>query len=257
MDYGTRGLRAAPTEHRIEVERADGGRRKALGWAALGLGAVQLATPRGVTRLLGLRGSGAEMLVRLAGAAEAAAGAGLVGEDARPAEARAAVTVAGPAEAVYEAWRDVESFPRFMAHVTSVQVLEDGRSHWRVEAPAGTVEWDAEIVEDVPGERISWRSLPGADVETSGTVRFAPAPGDRGTEVRLELRYAAPAGRAGTLVAKLLGQEPAQQAKDDLRRFKQVLETGELARSDALPRGIDASRALRQRPARPLEELPR
>lgn len=97
-------------------------------------------------------------------------------------------------------------------------------------------------------------SLPGADVETSGTVRFSPAPGGRGTEIYLELRYDAPAGTVGTLVAKVMGREPTQQAKDDLRRFKQILETGEIARSDAVPGGIDASRTLRQRSARPLEE---
>ena len=172
-----------------------------------------------------------------------------------PMEVRTAITVVEPRDAVYAFWRDLEGFPRFMAHVESVEARDETTSHWRVKSPTGTVEWDAEIVEDVPGERIAWRSLPGADVDTSGTVRFVEAPHDRGTEVHLELRYDAPAGRVGTLVAKLLGEEPTQQAKDDLRRFKQVLETGEIARSDATPDGINAARLLRQRPAQPLEEV--
>lgn len=187
-----------------------------------------------------------------------AAGRGLRRETKEePMQVRAAVTVVEDTATAYALWRDVTSFPRFMAHVESVEEREDGTTHWRVASPTGTVEWDAETVEDVPGERIAWRSLPGGDVETSGTVRFSPAPGGRGTEIHLELRYEAPAGSVGTLLAKLMGREPTQQAKDDLRRFKQILETGEIARSDAVPGGIDASRTLRQRPARPLEEAVR
>jgi uncharacterized membrane protein len=159
--------------------------------------------------------------------------------------------VRAPAEA-YEAWHDFERLPRFMTHLESVRQTGGGRSHWKAKAPAGrTVEWDAEVVDDRPGELIAWRSLPGADVANAGTVRFSDAPGDRGTEIRLELEYSPPGGARGATVAKLFGEEPDQQARDDLRRFKQVLETGEVLRSEGTPEGQLARRVVGQRPARP------
>jgi uncharacterized membrane protein len=155
---------------------------------------------------------------------------------------------------VYGFWRDFERLPSFMAHVQSVESDGPSRSHWRAAAPAGrAVEWDAAIIHDIPGEVIEWRSLPGSDVPNSGRVRFVDAPGDRGTEVHLELAYEPPAGTLGVAVAKVFGEEPRQQAKDDLRRFKQVMETGEVVRSDASPEGPLSRRLLRQRPAKPLE----
>lgn len=144
-----------------------------------------------------------------------------------------AVTINRPAEELYRYWRDFEHLPRVMRHLESVRVSGDGRSHWKAKAPGRTtVEWDAEVVEDRPNELIAWRSLPGADVPNTGSVSFAPAPGDRGTEVRVELRYDPPAGKLGALVAKLFGEEPNQQARDDLRAFKQVMETGEVVVSE-------------------------
>jgi uncharacterized membrane protein len=121
-----------------------------------------------------------------------------------------------------------------MEHLEAVQVIDDRRSHWRARAPAGSsVEWDAEIIEDQPNARISWRSTQEADVPNTGTVSFRTAPGNRGTEIQVTLRYDPPAGRVGALVAKLFGEEPAEQVKSDLRRLKQVLETGEVVHSDA------------------------
>jgi uncharacterized membrane protein len=159
------------------------------------------------------------------------------------------VTVNRSAEDAYALWRDFPRLPLFMTHLESV--TDDGK-HWTAKAPGGgTVEWDAEIVDDVPGERLSWRSMPGADVGNSGTVTFTPAPGGRGTEVRVELSYDPPAGKLGKAVARLLGEEPRQQVTDDLRRFKQVLETGEVVRSEASPEGRRSIRLLRQRPAQP------
>jgi uncharacterized membrane protein len=144
------------------------------------------------------------------------------------------VTVARPPEEVYRFWRDLTNLPRFMEHLEAVQVLDDRRSHWRARAPAGSsVEWDAEIIEDQPNERISWRSNQAAEVPNTGTVRFRVAPGNRGTEIHVTLRYDPPAGRLGALVAKLFGEDPSQQVKGDLRRLKQVLETGEVVHSDA------------------------
>ena len=144
------------------------------------------------------------------------------------------ITVNQSPEEVYRFWRDFENLPRFMSHLESVRITGERRSHWVAKAPGGTtVEWDAEITKDVPGQLIAWRSVEGADVENSGVVRFDPAPGGRGTEVRVELIYNPPGGVIGAGVAKLFGEEPGTQIKGDLRRFKQVIETGEVIHSDA------------------------
>ena len=150
-------------------------------------------------------------------------------------------------EDVYQFWRGFEQFPRFMKHLKQVSVRKDGRSHWIARGPGGqNYEWDAEIVEDRPGELIVWRSLPGGDVENEGSVRFERAPGGRGTLVRVNLRYSPPAGAAGAAFAMLLGREPGQEVQEDLRRFKQIMETGEVVLSDA-------SVHARAHPARPPE----
>ncbi|MCF0093743.1 SRPBCC family protein [Micromonospora sp. MH99] len=164
-----------------------------------------------------------------------------------------AVTVnRSPAEA-YRFWRDVENLPKFMAHLESVRADDLRRSHWVARGPAGRhIEWDAEIIDDQPNRSLTWRSLPGARVANAGRVRFVPAPGDRGTEVRVQLRYAPPAGALGRAVAKLFGEEPEQQVRDDLRRFKQVLEAGEVVRSEGSPNGISVRQQAMQRPAQPL-----
>ena len=144
------------------------------------------------------------------------------------------VTVNRPAEELYQFWHNFQNLPRFMNHLEDVQVTSERRSHWKAKAPAGrTVEWDAEITDDRPNELIAWRSLDGADVDNAGTVRFQPAPGGRGTEVHVEMRYRPPAGAIGATVAKLFGEAPEQQVEDDLHAFKQVMETGEVVRSDA------------------------
>jgi uncharacterized membrane protein len=180
-------------------------------------------------------------------------GAGLRTE-ARPRErgvrVQKAITINRPPEEVYGYWRRLENLPRFMVHLDSVRELDAHRSYWRMHAPLGmTVEWTAEIVENRPNELISWRSVEDSQVPNSGTVRFRPAPGGRGTEVHLEVRYDPPAGALGATIARLLGREPSQQVDGDLRRFKQVLETGEVVHSDAsIHRGAH--------PARPPEELP-
>ena len=144
------------------------------------------------------------------------------------------VTVRKPVEEVYAYWRNFENLPRFMRHLESVRVTGDRTSHWVALAPAGrTVEWDAEIVEDRPNELISWRSLPDADVSNRGTVEFRAAPGGRGTELRVTLEYDPPGGKLGSKIAMLWREEPGQQVHDDLRHFKQVMETGEIVLSDA------------------------
>ena len=163
---------------------------------------------------------------------------------------RKAITIKRTPEEVYRFWRNLENLPRFMAHLESVRVLDDRRSYWKAHAPLGlTVEWTAEIVEERPNELLSWRSVEDSQVPNSGTVRFVRAPGDRGTEVHLDIRYDPPAGAVGAAIAKLFGEEPSQQVDGDLGRLKQVLETGELVHSDSsIHRG--------PYPARPPEEVP-
>jgi len=145
-----------------------------------------------------------------------------------------AVTINSSPEELYNFWHNFENLPRFMRHLESVRVTGPGKSHWKAKAPAGqSVEWDAEVTEDSPNELIAWHSLEGADVENSGMVRFTRATGGRGTRVQVELQYEPPAGKAGSLVAKLLGEEPEKQIYDDLRAFKQVIELGEVVLSEA------------------------
>jgi uncharacterized membrane protein len=125
-----------------------------------------------------------------------------------------------------------------MQHLESVRNLDDKRSHWVAKAPAGrTVEWDAEITDDRPNEALDWRSLPGADVDNSGTVRFESAPGGRGTMVRVRMRYNPPGGALGALLAKVVMEEPNVQVQEDLRRFKRVMETGDVPTTEGQPAG--------------------
>jgi uncharacterized membrane protein len=139
------------------------------------------------------------------------------------------ITIDKSPEELYRFWYDLENLPRFMTHLQSVRVQGD-RSHWVAKGPLGThVEWDAEIYNKNPNEMIAWRSLEGADVDSTGSVHFTPAPSGRGTEVRVVLKYNPLAGKLGAAIAKLLGEDPQQQIRDDLRRFKQLMETGEIA----------------------------
>jgi uncharacterized membrane protein len=144
------------------------------------------------------------------------------------------VTIGRPRQEVYAFWHDFQNLPRFMKHLESVTDLGNGRSRWRAKAPAGAaVEWEAEVTADQPNELIAWRSLGNSDVNNAGVVRFTDAPGGRGTEVHVDLRYDPPGGTFGALFAKIFGEEPSIQIADDLRRFKQVLEIGEPVLSDA------------------------
>lgn len=204
---------------------------------------------------------------RRTGAAMAAV-AGITGVDLYAAVTRsrlrtatdltATVTVARPASETYQLWRQLGNLPSFMAHLDEVRSTGPATSRWRATAPFGrTVEWDAEIIDDVPGERIAWRSRDDAVIDNHGAVRFIPAPGGLGTEVHVALHYSMPAGRLGEAVARYFGEEPHQQIDDDLRRFKQVAETGAVVRSEGAPGGKRTRREFSQHPARPLsrEEL--
>jgi uncharacterized membrane protein len=167
----------------------------------------------------------------------------------------ATTTVRKPASEVYAFWRDPENLPTFMAHLEVVHATGERTSHWSAAAPFGKdVEWDAEITEETPGEKIAWRSTGDADVPNAGTVSFVPAPDGVSTEVYVSLVYDIPGGSLGKAVAKYFGEEPHQQLDDDLRRLKQVLETGEVVRSDGAPWGKQARKEFPQRPAQPLSD---
>ena len=152
------------------------------------------------------------------------------------------VTIDKSPEELYRFWRNFENLPRFMNHLESVRVTGGNRSHWIAKAPAGrSVEWDAEIYNEKENELIAWRSLAGADVDSAGSVHFQAAPGGRGTVVKVVLKYDPPGGIIGATIAKLFGEEPSQQIEEDLRRFKQVMETGETPTTTGQPSGRSAT----------------
>jgi len=139
------------------------------------------------------------------------------------------VTVMRPADELYRQWRDLARLPELMQHLRSVTVLDETRSHWvAVGARGVVVEWDAQLVADEPGHLIAWRSVDGADVDNAGSVTFTPAPGDRGTEIHVILRYA-PAGHLGAAVAPFFRMSVDREVREDLRRFKQRMEAREVA----------------------------
>jgi uncharacterized membrane protein len=178
-----------------------------------------------------------------------------------------AITVLRPLEEVYRFWVDFQNMPRFMSHLDSVESTDGGRSRWRSRSDEGeSMEWESEVIEQVPNEMIAWQSTLGSDVKNRGAAYFSEAPGDRGTEVRVELTFDQPGGKLGdrgtevrveltfdqpggklgSLFSKLFGEDPGTQVSRDLRRFKQILETGEVVHSDAsIHKGMH--------PARPAE----
>ncbi len=135
------------------------------------------------------------------------------------------VIINRPAQELYAFWRDFTNFPQFMDNIKSVEKLDERRSHWVIKAPAGTsVEFDSQIVQDIPGRLISWRSEEGASVPNRGQVEFIETSSGTGTNVRTRISYDPPAGAAGRLIAKLFQREPGTQAKQDLQRFKELVE---------------------------------
>ncbi len=140
------------------------------------------------------------------------------------------ITVGVSPERLYRFWRDADNIPFLLKHVKRVEKLDDIRARWIAEGPVGIkVDWVSKITRDVENERIDWRSEEGARIPNSGSVTFKETPGDRGTEVRVVLRYDPPGGPLGTAVAKLFGKEPGQQVSDGLHRLKQIMETDEMA----------------------------
>lgn len=162
-----------------------------------------------------------------------------------------AVTINKPRDELYRIWRNLENLPRFMTHLRSVRrdPMDGSKlSHWIANAPLGReIEWDAEVTEERENEYLAWRSLPGSQVTSTGSVQFSDAPGGRGTVVTVRMQYNPPAGSLGAAFAKIFGEEPSRQIHEDLHHFKQVMETGEITsvegqtsgRSDDFGRSIE------------------
>jgi uncharacterized membrane protein len=218
--------------------------REAESWLALGTGAALLlvgASRRPAAGTL-LAASAAPLIYRgLTGHWPALANGSVQSDNTKAALAgsrgvhvRESIRLEVPLAEVYGFWRRLENLPRFMTHLDRVTEGADGTSHWVAAGPAGlAVEWDAEIINEVENTLIAWRSLPGADVVTAGSVKFDAVRAGRSTQVSVHLQYAPPAGRAGALIASLFGREPAQTIREDLRHFKQQLEAGETPRATA------------------------
>ena len=197
-------------------------RRRAGGWVLAGLGA--LLVRRGVTGhchtydFLGVNtaGTGDDTRRVLGGS-----GGAMIDER---------ITINRPIEELYRFWRNLENLPRFIRHLESVEIITETLSRWRAKSPANTVvEWNAEIINEAPNKVIGWRSIEGSDLVSAGSVNFDDAGSGRGTDIRVRMQYSPPGGKAGVMIAKLLGRDPAREIHDDLRRLKQLVETGESA----------------------------
>ena len=148
------------------------------------------------------------------------------------------VTINRPIEELYRFWRNLENLPQFMHHLVSVEKQTDTLSRWRARGPGGkVVEWNAEIINEVPNKVIGWRSIEGSDVVSAGSVNFEDAGPGRGTLVRVHMQYSPPGGKVGAAVARLLGRDAATEIREDLRRFKQIVEAGEVPSTQGQPRG--------------------
>jgi uncharacterized membrane protein len=167
-----------------------------------------------------------------------------------------AVTIRRPAQELYEFWREVENLPRVIRHTVTVVARSRTESHWSVSGPAGKCyEWDSLIINDEPGRLIAWRTADGADIAHAGSIRFEDAPGDEGTEVTVQVEYIAPGGKLGQLIGKFTGAEPGQQIGDTLRRFKALMECGEIPTTKGQPVGEPQKSKLDEK-ARKGEEEP-
>jgi uncharacterized membrane protein len=201
---------------------------KSIGWALVSRGASGVCP---VSALMGRDTASRHALSSASQTRRTLGGAGGV-------RVEVATMIDRPADEVYAYWRNLENLPLFMTHLKSVTEGSPRTSHWVAKGPLGTsVEWDADIIEDVPGELLSWKSVGEGDVVTAGSVRFAPV--GRGTEVRVLLQYSPPGGRLGAVAAQLLGEDPESAIRQDLRRLKQVFE----GREEVAPSRRRAARA--------------
>lgn len=192
-------------------------RRRTSGWLVAGLGG--LLFQRGMSghchtyQALGISTASAQDTREALGGP-----AGVIVEES--------VTIQRPVSELYRFWRNLENLPRFMTHLESVERITDTLSRWRAKGPAGTtVEWNAEIINEVTDQVIGWRSIEGSDVVSAGSVNFEPVGG--ATRVRVRLQYSPPGGKVGDAVARLMGSDAATQIRQDLTRFKELLETNQ------------------------------
>ncbi|WP_051963350.1 SRPBCC family protein [Deinococcus misasensis] len=215
-----------PNTRRISDQNASPAERIVFG--SLGAGLILLSLKR-TGRMKALLGMGGALMVSSAAMGKSPYN-GLLKirrTESNDIKVDKAVTIGVSVEEIYGFWRKLENLPRFMSHLETVEEKDEKLSHWVAKAPAGThVSWDAEILEDVPNERIAWRSVEGSIVPNEGYVEFKAAPQGRGTEVKVSLIYHPPAGTLGAGVARLFGEEPSQQIEHDLRRLKRLLEVG-------------------------------
>lgn len=211
-------------------------------WLALGTGALLLlaALSRRRTAGVGLALTAAPLFYRgVTGRWPQVSNSGLsLGNTktalsgSRGVHVREAIRLEVPVEEVYRYWRRLENLPRFMSHLYRVSEGPDRKSHWAAAGPGGlAVEWDAEIINEEPNKLLAWRSLPGSDVVSAGSVHFDRVRDGRTTQVSVHLQYALPAGKVGAFVATLFGRNPSQTVREDLRKFKQLLEAGEIAQA--------------------------
>lgn len=160
------------------------------------------------------------------------------GEVPREVHVEKSITILSSPKDLYRFWRNFENLPLFMENVESVKPIDAKRSHWVAKGPGGKrVEWDAEIYNEKENELIAWRSLSDSDIANAGSIHFAEAPGGRGTYLRVVLNYNPPGGKAAALFAKLFGQEPGQLVEHNLKRLKQLIETGEIPTTEGQPSG--------------------
>ncbi|MGH9369999.1 MAG: SRPBCC family protein [Vicinamibacterales bacterium] len=197
------------------------GRRKTAGWVLTAMGGMLIQRGASghchVYEALGMNtaGTGDDTRRALRGSA------GTVVEES--------VTINRSMEELYRFWRNLENLPQFMHHLESVERVTDTLSRWRAKGPAGaTVEWNAEIINEVPNKVIGWRSIEGSDVVSAGSVHFDDAGPGRGTRVRVRLQYSPPGGKVGAALTRLIGRDAGTEIREDLRRFKQIIETGEV-----------------------------
>jgi len=142
-------------------------------------------------------------------------------------------TINKPPEELFKFWRNFENLPKFMFYLDEVRITGEKTSHWVAKGPAGKrVQWDAEIINEVPGQLIAWRSLPGATVDNTGSIRFLTGQNGKGSDVRVVIDYLPPAGQIGATISKIFGRDVKTEVQEDLRRFKQLMETGEVPTTD-------------------------
>jgi uncharacterized membrane protein len=150
-----------------------------------------------------------------------------------------ALTIDRHKDELYGFWRDADHLPKFMRFLEAVRKIDDRHAEWiaRIPGDLGTVRWETEITEDEPGRKIAWRTLPGSDIEEAGAIHFEEAAGGRGTVVRIDLDYRPPGDGVGRLAAKLLNPAFAEMLREDMRRFKSLMETGEVPTIEGQPKG--------------------